>query len=117
MNKAELWSAAFDILKVAVPLLIGLIILGQIGWKLTNKIIDNWFSKLNNVVENKSGYITETKCKSCKDADKTEKSEIVTALNSIKEEMRERNGELRGILLVVATKANIPPEELKVLTK
>jgi hypothetical protein len=117
MNKVELYSLIFDVLKIAVPLVIGLAILGKISWALIDVAIKTWVQKLNNVVENKAGYITEAACKNCQAQDRSEKSEIIEALNSIKTEMRERNGELRGILLVVATKANVPPEDLKVLTR
>ncbi len=121
MNSGKLDPATiemlFELAKAVIPWMVGLIFAGVIGWKLLSEIIDRWFKKLNKVIENESGYITESRCIICKQNNQKE-------MEAFKKEVRDGFskgevlfGELRGILLVIGTKAGVAVEELKGLTK
>jgi hypothetical protein len=76
----------------------------MIGSELIKQGTQYFFKKLT-----KDDYLTKADCQSCSAKGSS------TDIRDLEKKFDERMGEMRGILLVVALKANIPMEDLKPL--
>lgn len=85
-----------------------LMLLLMVFWEVIKMAVQYFFKKLTG-----DQYITQGYCKTCTATREKDSGE----LNGLKKEIREELGTLRGILLVIAVKAQIPLDDLKDLVK
>jgi hypothetical protein len=82
-----------------------LVFMIMVGSELIKQGTQFFFKKLT-----KDDYLTKADCQNCGAKGSS------TDIRDLEKKFDERMGEMRGILLVVALKANVPAEELKPLT-
>lgn|SRR5512145_283118 len=85
---------------------VGQVIAAIVALRLIELVVTYFFKKLTRVDQMDSEYITKVACDACRFQQSNRFSAIENQLSEIK-----------GILLVVATKCEIPIEDLKGLTK
>lgn len=76
------------------------IILSVAGYKMLEKLIDMFFKRIT-----RDDFITKADCGQCEKADADVTAKLTSEIATIK-----------GILLVLAVKSGIPPEQLSKLT-
>jgi len=76
-------------------------VLGIAGYKVLDQVVVYFFGKLT-----KENYVTKTECAGCE-------KQSDTAMEKVSAEI----AVIKGILLVLAVKNDIPPEQLVKLTK
>ena len=91
----------------------GIVLVGYILIKLIDKLVEKYFKKVD------TEYVEQKICDDYRKQSKADtadlKEAVDSSINSLKASMDTGFGELKGILLVVALKAGIAPEQIKEL--
>lgn len=90
---------------------VALVVLVLIGNKALDFLTKKYFKKID------TDYVTPSECKECRDECRLQRQLSNDELNRKFERMADSLSELRGLMLVIAVKAGVSPEDLKGLTR
>lgn len=85
-----------------------MIVAGYLALKFIEEGVKYLSRKVRKVIDNEDNFITDTRCKSCR-------KEQDQADREFKKEVRENLGQIKGILLVMATEGKVDIDQLSKL--